>query len=167
MICPICQAESETTEVWSEEYDCTVTLYLTCRHWTHSIMSGFTIAKVPGPENQTITQINHTGANTIITLAPNEALDLDPWASGNLVVGTLRRVTPWGNVDIDPGPPWFGSGFPNGPCPGEWEHCVCKCGWKYNPEEVMLDLSHNEVAEFCGPQICPKCGRHLHCGGCV
>lgn len=61
----------------------------------------------------------------------------------------------------------FGENYPCGPC--DWKGCVCSCGWVYNPEEVVeLDCDDDcDTCHYCGNAGCPKCGAHLHCGGCV
>jgi len=63
----------------------------------------------------------------------------------------------------------FGDDYPCGPCPNNWKNYVCECGWKYNEKEVVSCNCEGEceTRDYCGDDACPKCGAHLHCGGCV
>ena len=63
----------------------------------------------------------------------------------------------------------FGDNYPCGPCPDDWKNCTCECGWKYKENEIVVkECDDNcEVCQYCGEASCPKCGVHLHCGGCI
>ena len=64
----------------------------------------------------------------------------------------------------------FVSGYPCGPCHWENGKIKCECGWVYSEEEVVeyyCDCDECEICSYCGSEKCPKCGAHLHCGGCV
>jgi len=54
------------------------------------------------------------------------------------------------------------------PCCGSFIK-KCSCGWKYNSTEVITKACKDncDVCAYCGPDKCPVCGSHLHCGGCV
>lgn len=62
------------------------------------------------------------------------------------------------------------SRYPTGPCPNEWICPDCKetvspcCG-----AEIIDNRCEGEceTCEYCGTEICSKCGVHCHCGGCI
>ena len=63
----------------------------------------------------------------------------------------------------------FAEDWPTGPCSDKWKECVCSCGWEYNEKEVIHAACSGDcdVCNYCGIEKCPKCGKHLHCGGCI
>ena len=60
-----------------------------------------------------------------------------------------------------------GENFPCGPC--ELPLKCSECVTIITEENVVEEYCEGEceICDFCGPDKCPVCGEHCHCGGCV